>query len=218
MPFDLEPLKLEEVRADCFVAKDPLVRPVRVESPPIAVSPPGVGLMGMGPIDPPNRFEEHPIVQGAENCGGDSDTEVVGPAPNDGIERVKNGAHRGSDVLLPECIECGPQCLDGCLTRRDAHLISGFGACRGVLPDRESEEVEAFFQMDNTRLLGRERQPTSSEPGRKRLDYSLGILFGFTKHAEIIGVAHQCPWTRDAALLAATDAERCFQAMERHIG
>src|SRR5262245_36466352 len=71
--------------------------------------------------------------------------------------------------------------------------------------------------MDDAGLLGRERQPTSGEPVRQGLDHRLGVLFGLTKHAEIIGVAYEGAGSRDATCLTATDAERLFQTMQRHV-
>ena len=187
-------------------------------APPVPGPSPGVGLVGMGPVHPPHGLEEHPVVQAAEGAGRDADAEVVGPAPDLGVEGRQDRRDVGAHLALPDVPEVPAHLRDGRLAGRDEQLVPSFGARGGVVPHGEAQEVEALGEVDDAGLLLREGQPALGQPRREHADDRSASSLGLAEHDEVVGVADDGAVPLDAAGARALDAEGGLHAVEGDVG
>ena len=73
----------------------------------------------MGAFRVAERALEHPRVQLPKRIAGGYDPEVIGPAPNAGIEHAKDYSYLRPQTLAPEGAELLPDFLDRVFTGSD---------------------------------------------------------------------------------------------------
>src|SRR5262245_18569596 len=90
MALDGEPNELQQVVAVTFVAKDPHVLYLRVQSAPIALEAPDLRLLGVHALDVTYGTAEHPAIQLLERPGRDRRAEVVCPPSDERVETLEH--------------------------------------------------------------------------------------------------------------------------------
>lgn len=94
--FDLEPAELDEIGPAALVTKHPLVLPLFVQLAPVLGFAPGPGFLRMSMLGIAVFPLEHPLFQHLEGTAGNPCSEVVGPAPDEGIAPPDHGADVGT--------------------------------------------------------------------------------------------------------------------------
>ncbi len=146
-----------QVGAAFAVAEHPPVLPGLVEPVEVPVDNPGLRLVLVAVPGPLVGEPPQVVIQRAEHLAGDLRPVVGGPSPNDRVEpfdhRLSVGPTQGPQLGA----EPFPDPSDGRLAWFDQRL----GA---VAADVESQEVEAFAEGDDARLVLVEGQAPGRQP------------------------------------------------------
>jgi hypothetical protein len=65
------------------------------------------------------------------------------------------------------------------------------GAAVFVMPDMETQELEAILEMHNPSLLLRELEAPQGQPVLQNPDARNGILLALAEHDKVISIAHE---------------------------
>jgi len=155
MPHALGPGEFPECGLTFFIHKDPLVLTSPGSAPVLVRSPP-TGFPGMASLHVPLGAVVHETVQPRKDLLGHAGTEVIAPASDHRVHGVDQGHGGGPHLSAPNPFEFPSDLLDGVLTGFDQQLVAAFRALRGqVMPDIESQEIEAFEEMTDAGLIFR---------------------------------------------------------------
>jgi len=216
MSLDAKPPKLEQEMAGLFVAKHPVVLPVRVQSAPVSLCPPGRGFVWVPGSGEPLFPEEHPGIECMEDPTGCCGAMVTRPSPHDGVEDADDRV----DVAAAQSPPFGSQfCLDllyRAIARCDQQFVPGAGSGNWVVPDVPAEEVESFGQVDDARFLLREGQTAHRQPSFQGLDHRFCVRAALAEHHEVVCVSHHRAVPTETPAIV-FDAEGLFHAVQRNV-
>ena len=83
--------------------------------------------------------------------------------------------------------------------------------------DQEAEKIEAFCDMADARLFGRESKSSRPQPLGEEGNDGLRIFFTFTEHNEVIGIFDQTPFTYQFSGFVVADVKGFLHAMQGDI-
>ncbi len=154
MSLYVKPREFGQIASCTFVSKHPVISLAQVPSSPILFLHPVPRLRRVGSLDVPVFPKEHPGIKLAEDLRCDSDTEVVGPSSDNGIESSNESRGIRAEAFLPFCPQFLPYRFYRFLAWFDQQFVARL-TCLGsfVVADVKTQEVKPFCQVNNLGLF-----------------------------------------------------------------